>query len=125
MPDAQSKRIHSCPVAAFQKMISGKYKLRILWDLQDGPRRYGEIRSGLLRGAAGAAAIAPRVLSRELKALAQSGLIARKDYGLVPPKVEYRLTPVGRSFIPVIAEIRDWGERYLGGRKAASGRLAA
>jgi DNA-binding HxlR family transcriptional regulator len=43
----------------------------------------------------------------------------------VPPKVEYRLTPVGRSFIPVIAEIRDWGERYLGGRKAASGRLAA
>jgi DNA-binding HxlR family transcriptional regulator len=125
MPDAQSKRIHSCPVAAFQKMISGKYKLRILWDLQDGPRRYGEIRSGLLRGAAGAPAIAPRVLSRELKALAQSGLIARKDYGLVPPKVEYRLTPVGRSFIPVIAEIRDWGERYLGGRKPASGRLAA
>src|SRR6266403_435861 len=40
-----------CPVAAFQKMISGKYKLRIVWDLKDGPRRYGEIRTGLLRGA--------------------------------------------------------------------------
>ena len=39
-----------CPVAAFQKMISGKYKLRIVWDLKDGPRRYGEIRTGLLRG---------------------------------------------------------------------------
>jgi DNA-binding HxlR family transcriptional regulator len=38
-----------CPVAAFQKMISGKYKLRIMWDLKDGPLRYGEIRSGLLR----------------------------------------------------------------------------
>ena len=104
---------HSCPVTAFQKLISGKYKLRIVWDLQDGPRRYGEIRSGLLRGADGTREIAPRVLSRELKALAQSGLIDRKDYGVVPPKVEYRLTRKGRSFIPVIAAIRNWGARHL------------
>jgi DNA-binding HxlR family transcriptional regulator len=115
MPTATPKRLHRCPVAAFQKMISGKYKLRILWDLKAGSLRYSEIRSGLLRGAEGTREIAPRVLSRELKALAQSGLIARKDYGVVPPKVEYRLTPTGRSFIPVIGEIRKWGERYLGG----------
>lgn len=115
MPKTTAKRLHRCPVAAFQKMISGKYKLRLLWDLQDGPRRYGELRSGLLRGADGTAQIAPRVLSRELKALAASGLIARKDYGVVPPKVEYRLTPMGKSFIPVIAEIRKWGAHYLGG----------
>jgi DNA-binding HxlR family transcriptional regulator len=113
MASATPKRMHRCPVAAFQKMISGKYKLRILWDLQDGPRRYGEIRSGLLRGAEGTAEIAPRVLSRELKALAASGLIVRKDYAVVPPKVEYRLTSMGRSFIPVIGEIRKWGTRYL------------
>jgi DNA-binding HxlR family transcriptional regulator len=102
-----------CPVAAFQKMISGKYKLRIVWDLKDGPRRYGEIRTGLLRGAAGSAEIAPRVLSRELKALTESGLIDRRDYGVVPPKVEYRLTRKGRSFVPVIAAIKDWGARHL------------
>ena len=42
-----------CPVAAFQKMISGKYKLRIVWDLKEGPLRYGEIRTGLLRGSVG------------------------------------------------------------------------
>jgi DNA-binding HxlR family transcriptional regulator len=113
VPKTTSKLIHRCPVAAFQKMISGKYKLRLLWDLQDGPRRYGELKTGLLRGAEGTKEIAPRVLSRELKALAASGLIARKDYGVVPPKVEYRLTPMGRSFIPVIAEIRDWGARHL------------
>ncbi len=113
MPKTISKPIHRCPVTAFQKMISGKYKLRLLWDLQDGPRRYGELKTGLLRGAEGTKEIAPRVLSRELKALAASGLIARKDYGVVPPKVEYRLTPMGRSFIPVIAEIRDWGARHL------------
>jgi DNA-binding HxlR family transcriptional regulator len=102
-----------CPVTAFQKMISGKYKLRIMWDLKDGPLRYGEIRTGLLRGAVGTPEIAPRVLSRELKALTQSGLLDRKDYGVIPPKVEYRLTRKGQSFIPVIDAIRKWGSRHL------------
>src|SRR6195952_3297494 len=108
-----------CPVAAFQKMISGKYKLRIVWDLKDGPRRYGEIRTGLLRGMAGSTEIAPRVLSRELKALTESGLIDRKDFGVVPPKVEYRLTRKGRSFVPVIGAIRDWGARHLADANAS------
>lgn len=111
---AKAKVLRSCPVAAFQKMISGKYKLRIVWDLKDGPRRYGEIRSGLLRGTDGSGEITPRVLSRELKALTASGLIDRKDYAVVPPKVEYRLTRKGKSFVPVIAAIREWGERNLG-----------
>ena len=108
-----AKREGACPVAAFQKLISGKYKLRIVWDLKEGPRRYGEIRSGLLRGMEGSTEVTPRVLSRELKALTDSGLIDRKDYGVVPPKVEYRLTRKGRSFVPVIATIRDWGHRHL------------
>ena len=110
---AKSTTTHACPVAAFQKLISGKYKLRIVWDLKDGPRRYGEIRTGLLRGMDGSSEIAPRVLSRELKALAESGLIDRKDYGVVPPKVEYRLTRKGKSFVPIIAAIRNWGARHL------------
>ena len=104
-----------CPVLAFQKMVSGKYKVRILWDLKDGARRYGEIRSGLLRGGDGSAEIAPRVLSRELKALATVGLIDRRDYGTVPPKVDYRLTPMGKSFVPIINSIRKWGTRHLAG----------
>ena len=61
----------------------------------------------------GSAEIAPRVLSRELKALTESGLIDRKDFGVVPPKVEYRLTRKGKSFVPVVAAIRDWGMRHL------------
>ena len=113
MAKAKSAQPCGCPVAAFQKMISGKYKLRIVWDLQDGPKRYGEIRTGLLRGADGSSEITPRVLSRELKALTASGLIDRRDYGVVPPKVEYRLTRKGKSFVPVIAAIRDWGTRHL------------
>ena len=113
MANAKSAQSCGCPVAAFQKMIGGKYKLRIVWDLQHGPRRYSEIRTGLLRGSVGTSEIAPRVLSRELKALTETGLIDRKDYGVVPPKVEYRLTRKGKSFVPVIAAIRNWGARHL------------
>jgi DNA-binding HxlR family transcriptional regulator len=115
----QSTPRGGCPVAAFQKLISGKHKLRILWDLKEGPLRYGEIRVSLLQGDVGTREIAPRILSRELKALAASGLIARRDFGTVPPKVEYRLTRKGRSFIPVIAAIRKWGHKHLGDRAPA------
>jgi DNA-binding HxlR family transcriptional regulator len=114
---SQSPTACGCPVMAFQKMISGKYKIRILWDLKDGPLRYGEIKTGLLRGAVGSREVAPRVLSRELKALAQTGLIDRKDYSVVPPKVEYRLTRMGQSFIPVISVIQKWGIRHLRGER--------
>ena len=109
----------SCPVAAFQKMVNGKYKLRIVWDLKEGPLRYSEIGNGLLRGVLGTSEVAPRVLSRELKALTESGLIARKDYGVVPPKVDYRLTAKGRSIIPVIAAIREWGHVHLNAKPEA------
>ena len=128
MSHRQPEKSCGCPVTAFQRMISGKYKIRILWDLKDGPLRYGEIRSGLLRGAEGTREIAPRVLSRELKALTEIGLIDRKDYGVVPPKVEYRLTRMGQSFVPVISAIQKWGIRHLGGvrgRQAALARLPA
>src|SRR5258706_15188381 len=110
MAKAKSALTCGCPVAAFQKMISGKYKLRIVWDLKDGPRRYGEIRTGLLRGSDGTSEIAPRVLSRELKALTDSGLIDRRDYGVVPPKVEYRLTARAR------VSFRSLPRSAIGGR---------
>jgi DNA-binding HxlR family transcriptional regulator len=57
-----------------------------------------------------------------LKALTGSGLLDRKDYGVVPPKVEYRLTRKGRSFVPVIAAIRKWGTRHLGETRDAAAR---
>jgi len=102
-----------CPAAQFQKMISGKYKLRILWSLKDGALRYGEIRKGLLSGDVGSPEIAPRVLGRELKSLIGTGMIERKDHRVLPLKVEYQLTARGHSFIPVISVMRKWGEREL------------
>ena len=101
------------PVDGFQQIMSGKYKLRTIWDLQNGPRRYGEIKKGLLSGTSGSGNIAPRVLSRELKGLAALGLIERTEYQVVPPKVEYSLTDVGQSLIPVIGVMHQWGLQYL------------
>src|SRR5258708_34005661 len=72
MGKAKSAVTCGCPVAAFQKMISGKYKLRIVWDLKDGPRRYGEIRTGLLRGSDGTSEMEARVPSRQLQVRAES-----------------------------------------------------
>ncbi len=111
--DTSARKRFECPVDGFQQIMNGKYKLRILWDLQHGPRRYGEIKKGLLRDISGSPEIAPRVLSRELKALAALGLIERTEYQVVPPKVEYTLTPVGHSLLPIIAQMAQWGTQYL------------
>jgi len=102
-----------CPASRFQQMVSGKYKLRILWGLQDGWRRYSEIKKGLLTGSFDTKEIAPRVLGRELKALVTMGMLERKDHHVLPLKVQYRLTRKGRSFLPVIAVIHKWGVRHL------------
>jgi DNA-binding HxlR family transcriptional regulator len=102
-----------CPAARFQQMVSGKYKLRILWGLKDGCRRYGEIKTGLLTGNIGTVEIAPRVLSRELKTLVAMGMVERRDHQVFPLKVEYRLTRKGRTFLPIISVIHRWGLRHL------------
>ena len=113
---ATAERTHfACPVYGFQEMINGKYKLRIIWALQEGPRRYGEIKKGLLRDIDGSPEIAPRVLSRELKTLAAFGLIERTDYQVVPPKVEYSLTPLGQSLLPILTPMVEWGSQHLVG----------
>ena len=104
MPPAQKH----CPLLAFSQAAGGKYKMRILWELKEGPRRYGELRKSAIVAARGAP-VTPRILSRELKDLHARGLIHRKQYAVVPPKVEYRLTPLGKSLIPVIRQVVKWG----------------
>jgi len=100
------------PANGLPEILRAKYKLRILWNLQHGYVRFGEIRKGLSLGDADTNTIAPRVLSRELKSLAGSGLVQRRAYNVIPPRVEYRLTALGRSLLPVITKILDWGARH-------------
>jgi len=95
------------------QVIRGKYKLRILWNLQDGSVRFGALRKELAKGSVSPKLIAPRVLSRELKALVDLGLIHRRSYNVVPPKVEYRLTALGHTVLPVISMILEWRSKHL------------
>jgi DNA-binding HxlR family transcriptional regulator len=98
----------SCPIVRFNALVSGKYKLRILWELRDEPRRYGEIQRALSDAMDGRP-ITPRVLSRELRELVASGLAARKQFAVIPPRVEYRMTDKGRAMAGVLRAICRWG----------------
>ena len=102
----------ACPIDGCQQLFSGKYKLRILWHLEQGPLRYGEIRRRLT-DATGLKSVTPRVLSRELKLMSALGLLAREDFNVVPKRVEYRLTPLGRSFLPAIESMVQWGIKHV------------
>jgi len=105
---AKGRTEKSCPMIAFSMAAGGKYKMRILWELKNGPRRYGELRRSAIVAARGAP-VTSRVLSRELKELQSRGLIHRKQYPVVPPKVEYSLTALGKSLIPVVKQVVKWG----------------
>ncbi len=108
MTEPKKHANNRCPLIAFSQAAGGKYKMRILWELRGGPMRYGELRRSAIVAAQGTA-VTPRVLSRELKELHARGLINRKQYPVVPPKVEYSLTKLGNSIIPVIGHIVKWG----------------
>ena len=97
-----------CPLIAFNQQVGGKYKLRILWELSRGPRRYGVLRVSLVAACQGKP-VTPRILSRELKELEKRGFLHRKQYPVVPPKVEYSLTEHGKSVIPIIQQVIKWG----------------
>jgi DNA-binding HxlR family transcriptional regulator len=98
----QPSELTLCPAVGFSQIVGGTYKLRILWVLIQKPYRYGE------KGTLGKP-VTPRVLSRELKELQLRGLIHRKQYNVVPPKVEYSLTDLGRGLQPVLQAIVEWG----------------
>jgi DNA-binding HxlR family transcriptional regulator len=95
-----------CPVTVTQNVLMGKWKLSILWILHRKTRRFGELQKLL-------PSISRGVLTQQLKELEQDNLINRKVYGEVPPKVEYSLTEIGISFIPVMTQIMEWGVSYI------------
>lgn len=91
-----------CPVEVTLDLIDGKWKGVILFHLQDGLLRFGELRR-LMPG------ITQRMLTKQLRALEEDGLITRKVYAEVPPRVEYALSETGERLRPVIEILRSWG----------------
>ncbi len=101
-----------CPVALTVELIGNKWKLLIVRDLTHGTRRFGQLRQSI-------SGISQKVLTQNLRDMEQDGLVLRKVYAEVPPRVEYRLSKIGQALTPVIAALAQWGEKY---RKAAAKR---
>ena len=94
-----------CAVEATLDLIDGKWKGVILFHLQGGTQRFGELRKRL-------PSITQRTLTKQLRALEDDNLVIRKVYAEVPPRVEYRLSEIGESLRPVIDTLRAWGENH-------------
>ena len=96
----------NCPVEATLELIGGKYKALILWHLSQGILRFSELRQ-VIKGAT------PKMLTQQLRELEAQDLIHREVFPVVPPKVEYSLTETGRSLMPILIAMRDWGAEYM------------
>lgn len=95
-----------CPVEATLELIGGKYKALILWHLSEGTMRFSELKKEI-------AGATPKMLTQQLRELETQNLLNREVYPVIPPKVEYSLTELGRSLMPVLVAMRDWGSDYL------------
>ncbi len=100
------KQTDRCPVEATLSLIGGKYKALILWHLSDGKQRFSELKNSI-------SSATPKMLTQQLRELEAQQLIHREVYAVIPPKVEYSLTELGRSLMPVLVAMRDWGAEYL------------
>ncbi|MGJ7922107.1 winged helix-turn-helix transcriptional regulator [Neobacillus sp. LXY-4] len=99
-----------CPVTYTQNLTSGRWKISILWHLSKQTRRFNELQR-LLPG------ISKGILTRQLRELEADQMIHREVYKEVPPKVEYSLTPEGKSFIPVLDSMGEWGKKHMNRKK--------
>ena len=102
------RALPACPVETTLTLISDKWKVLILRDLMSAARRFGELKRSL-------GAVSQKVLTAQLRQMEDSGLLTRTVYPEVPPRVEYRLTDLGRSLKPVLDAMQSWGEAYQAG----------
>ncbi|MGN0182882.1 MAG: winged helix-turn-helix transcriptional regulator [Candidatus Ornithomonoglobus sp.] len=99
------KELPACPVETTLMMISDRWKVLILRELLEGTKRFGELKKSV-------GSISQKVLTSNLRSMEESGLLTRKVYAEVPPRVEYTLTETGCSLKPVLDSMRAWGEEY-------------
>ena len=99
------KELPACPVETTLTLIGDKGKVLILRDLMPGTKRFGELKKSVGN-------VSQKVLTAQLRTMEESGLVNRKVYAEVPPRVEYSLTELGKSLKPILDSMRAWGEAY-------------
>ena len=102
---AAAKELPACPVETTLTLISSKWKVLIVRDLLAGTKRFGELQRSVGN-------VSQKVLTAQLREMEEDGLVDRKVYPEVPPRVEYSLTELGRSLEPVLSALWNWGETY-------------
>ena len=100
-----TKPLPACPVEITLALIGNKWKVLILRDLLPGTKRFGELKKSI-------GSVSQKVLTAQLRDMEGNGLLSRKVYAEVPPRVEYTLTDLGYSLKPILDAMRDWGEAY-------------
>ena len=105
MEQERMQELPACPVETTLTLISDKWKVLILRDLMPGTKRFGELRKSV-------GDVSQKVLAAQLRDMEKSGLVHREVYAEVPPRVEYSLTPLGRSLKPILDSMWAWGEGY-------------
>ena len=95
----------ACPVETTLMLIGDKWKVLILRDLMPGTRRFGELKKSI-------GSVSQKVLTAQLRDMEAKGLVSRKGYAEVPPRVEYSLTDLGKSLKPILDAMWVWGEGY-------------
>lgn len=95
-----------CPVTGMLQLIGGKWKPVILYCIRSEKRRFGEISARIPN-------LSRKVLTQQLKELEEDGLVSRKQFNEIPPRVEYELTEIGKSLTPVLNEMEKWGLEHL------------
>ena len=99
------KDLPACTVETTLSLIGDKWKVLILRDLLTGTKRFGELKKSI-------GSVSQKVLTAQLRDMEASGLVSRKVYAEVPPRVEYSLTDLGQSLKPILDSMRNWGEWY-------------
>ena len=99
------KDLPPCPVETTLTLIGDKWKVLILRDLMPGTKRFGELKKSI-------GSVTQKVLTQQLRAMEESGLLTRTVYPEVPPRVEYSLTETGESLRPVLDAMSVWGRQY-------------
>ncbi|MCD8327829.1 MAG: helix-turn-helix transcriptional regulator [Ruminococcus sp.] len=105
MSEIKADELPACPVETTLTLIGDKWKVLILRDLLTGTKRFGELKKSVGN-------VSQKVLTAQLRAMEISGLVNRKVYAEVPPRVEYSLTELGQSLKPILDAMWDWGEGY-------------
>ena len=107
MPSPRERAPEACQAEITLDLIAGKWRPMVIYWLLDGPMRFNELQRRL-------GPVTHRTLSKTLKEMATLGLVTRRDYGEIPPRVEYALTALGQSLEPVLAAMERWAKENAG-----------